>query len=317
LSGLTNFLCGRRRTSIANPARIIGKVEYGNVALTAAEVGLLHAFGWATLPQYVYAGGAGPQHSTDFSSASGWYTAGTSTISGGKLNMVSGDLAYATGNSSALVKGSPTSFTITVDSITAGSAQYFNGGSYVSFATTAGTYTVAFTPTASTAQMGFKAVGGNFVADDFSMFRYGLAGSWDFNTGAGYQQRDLSGAGNRMTLTTTGVSRLNPGDLLQVRATVAHGTSGNVQINGQAILPDVGWRLNSIVAESSTSVTIYVGKVSAGAQLVASVALTANVPKDLTIVAGASVPTTVNAWSNASALADIIYTLTYVRSDIT
>jgi hypothetical protein len=324
--------------------------EYGNVALTADEVGLLHAFGWAALPQYVHTAGAGLIKDFDFSAgADGFASISSTTVTGNvdgiggvddtlKLEATIGQIgAYVassvvpiTANKMYRQRGSayrPSANTGTNGTRTRNQTSADFGLSLVSLP--ADTWTLIqqdFLALSTPTQIRLMGQDGTSLAVDagdelyfanLGFDRVGLCGSWDFSQGAGYQQRDISGAGNRMTLTTTGGSRLNPGDLLQVKATVAHGSSGNLQINGQAILPDVGWRLNSIVAESDASITAYVGNVSGGAQLVASVALTANVPKDLTIVSGAAVPTTVNAWSNSSGAANITYTLTYVRSDIT
>jgi hypothetical protein len=144
----------------------------------------------------------------------------------------------------------------------------------------------------------------------------GLCGSWTFDgTGAGYQERDRSGGRRPLLLTTTGVQRLKSGDRIQVTATVAHTGSGNLQITGQAVLPDLGWRLVAASAKADDDVTIQVGNVSGGAQIVASVALTTGTLTALTIAE--LKPTTVNAWSNASTAANITYSLVYERDDIT
>jgi hypothetical protein len=333
LSGLSYCKTGNTADGTGPTQHIITAAEYGNVALTATEVGLLHAFGWAALPQYVHTAGAGLTLSTSVAE-NGYATSWETFTSSDATSLTASDTRESRTNirvrfPATMPRGKAyrTKFTPTFSEL---SSMTMLGATGASFDLTAPTLVsgtaVDFLFTKSSADLTALLFLSNTSANDvahtfaltgFSVVSAGLCGSWDFSQGAGYQQRDLSGAGNRMTLTTTGVSRLNPGDLLQVKATVAHGSSGNLQINGQAILPDVGWRLNSIVAESDASITAYVGNVSGGAQLVASVALTANVPKDLTIVSGAAVPTTVNAWSNSSGAANITYTLTYVRSDIT
>jgi len=184
--------------------------EYGNFAPTAAEVLTLHRFGWAALPEYVLTAGAGTtKYSTDFSSSTGWTLSGSSTISGGKLNLTSNNTVFAPA-SYPLVGGRAYVITITVDSITGGSAQYYNGSAYVSYATTAGTYVIPFIAAGSYVQTTLRISGGSGVLDDYSVTTAGVAGSWDFNSGAGYQQRDLSGGKRPMTLTTTGVQRLRP-----------------------------------------------------------------------------------------------------------
>jgi len=131
----------------------------------------------------------------------------------------------------------------------------------------------------------------------------GVAGSWDFNDGAGYQQRDLSGGKRPMTLSTTGVQRLVPGETLVVIHDFSFSGTTSLQMTGQAVLPDLDWRLNFLTIETDTDVNITAGNVSSGTQLVTSEAVTADTPKELTIVAGSRIPTTANVWFTSSATA--------------
>lgn len=139
--------------------------------LTDAE-----AEAWRTtgrLPAWVARGGAVRRFVSDFSSSTGWVLGGTSTISGGKLNLgegINGQTAMSVAsNFTVFNTGDKCSFTVTVDSITAGSVSYWNGLAYVPFATAPGTYTVEFTWVASyVAGPILRAVGGTAVLDDYA-----------------------------------------------------------------------------------------------------------------------------------------------------
>jgi len=309
----TNFVIGER--SGTNPhTGTITDAEYGNVALTAAEVLTLHQYGWAALPQYLLAGGAQADVIAGWDLTSGWLA-----LSGGTIDDANSFTSASYGQGvylntpSWLFTGKE--YLITYDLTSTGpSAQIIFGGSQVLATGLVGAVRVVADKTDS---FRLRILGtGTVDINTLTVAAIGVAGSWDFSTGAGYQQRDLSGGKRPMTLSTTGVQRLREADILQVTATVVHGSAGNLQINGQAILPDREWRLQSAVAKSTTSISVDVGNASAGAQLVGTTALTAGTAKDLTIVAGAAVPTTTAVWSKASGAGSVTYALTYTRTNV-
>ncbi len=215
--------------------------EHGNVALTAAEVLTLHRFGWAALPKYVHAAGAGvalispDTLNGGFETAGGggntfssWseFTSGTSSINDETSVVHSGsnalrlDLDGAASNA-AVAQGIFTAgnrYRVAFWARNAGGSArvqvYSNSTVYSSVLTTDyAKHSFDFTPTISSIQFGrFAGFGQNdsIYIDDITVTPIGVAGSWDFSAGAGYQQRDLSGGKRPMTLTTTGVQRLRP-----------------------------------------------------------------------------------------------------------
>lgn len=147
--------------------------------------------------------------------------------------------------------------------------------------------------------------------------KIGLCGSWDFSEGAGYQNRDLSGGGRPMNFTTTGVSRLRRGDLLQVYAETTHASGSDPkQVNGQAILEDLGYRLLSYRAKMTDGGTLDIGNISGGAQIASAAAMTINVGKNLTLASGGETPTTVNVWAKPSVACTVSHFATYVRERV-
>jgi hypothetical protein len=311
----------------------IQHVEWINVALTAAEVSLLHRFGWAALPQYVHEGGAGQLTlvaavngtgvrayevfsavgTTGFDAATtvadgangaGWLRSGLGV---GKVYDFRYNLTLNSG-------------TAPVVGIRAGVGSASPVATVVSATNSTGANRAVFIPNATTAFVAIvdAAQNADLEVRDAVISAVGLCGRWIFDgSGAGFQERDRSGGRRPLLLTTTGVQRLKSGDRIQVTATVAHTGAGNLQITGQAVLPDLGWRLVAVTAKASANVTIQAGNASGGAQIVGSTALTANTLTPLTLASGASKPSTVNAWSNASAAADVQYSLIYERDDIT
>jgi len=335
--------------------------EYGNVALTGAEVAAVSKFGWSALTQYVHAEGGGRViYEGDYSVGTGGASVtGNVSLAGNQDGVTDGTTSF-----DDCLMGTPTGSSSSRFSFPAASAigrerkllrtegrvyvpatnatvdrvviqrTTVQGGNIIIPATAelgkngweswSATYFGAW-PGAAGQTPGVWLYSGTtntsltpgdvVYVRDVKFTTLGLCGSWDFSEGAGYQQRDLSGGGVPMLLSASGVERLAAGDFLQVKATAAHASANNQQILGQAILPDLGWRLQSIVAVSDADVTVDVGNASGGSQIVAAAALTAGVPADLAIVAGAAVPTTVNLWSASSGAANVTYTATYVRTD--
>lgn len=177
-----------------------------NRALSASEVVALYEAGAPAGADYNSASNTAV-YSTDFSTSTGWsFGGGGSGISGGKLNLVDNDYAAAP-SSTALKTGKRYRFTVTVDSITAGNVSYYNGSAYVSFATSAGTYTVDFTAPAAYSFLILKSFGGNAVCDTFAFYNTGLLLAPDAaQAGGGLTWYDTSGNAANITLPASGVS---------------------------------------------------------------------------------------------------------------
>jgi hypothetical protein len=306
----------------------IQRVEWINVALSAAEVALLHAYGWAALPQYVHEGGAGqvltsPGVFANIGSSYETFTGETATGFTGVNTSGTGAARSSFTSETSIPAGKVVRITSTL-TLNSGetpigrieTSAFANAGEATLTSGSATFMTILETTTSPKLQVRNTAAS-DFTIADLVVTRLGLCGSWTFDgTGAGYQERDRSGGRRPLLLTTTGVSRLQRGDRIQVTATVAHTGSGNLQITGQAVLPDLGWRLVAASAKADANVTIQVGNVSGGAQIVGSVALTTGTLTALTIASTGLKPTTVNAWSNASTAANVQYSLVYERDDI-
>jgi len=113
--------------------------------------------------------------SDDFSTAANWTLTGAATIAAGKLNLTNGDSCYGL---MQLNRGASYSFTITIDSITAGNVQYFDGTNYINFAAAPGTYTVPFVAGANYSYIVLRCNGGNAVCDTFLGKTYGQLARW-------------------------------------------------------------------------------------------------------------------------------------------
>jgi hypothetical protein len=312
----------------------IASVDLLNFAPTSAEALTLTRYGWGALPQHIHAGGAGVllnltnavngtggrAYSTFGSASTTGFSAAQSGGGGGTVSTAGFDLGTLSENKVIRLAG-----TLTVNSgatpgirLTSTTAAAEGGIGTATIA--AGNFSATITPATGAgryAMFGLAQISAtDFSISNFSAVTVGLCGRWVFDgTGAGYQERDRSGGRRPLLLTTTGAQRLKSGDRIQVTATVAHGGAGNLQLTGQAVLPDIGWRLVAITAKSDANVTIQLGNASGGAQVVGSVALTSGTPAPLTIAQPK--PTTVNVWSNAGGAANIQYSLVYERDDIT
>ena len=149
---------------------------------------------------------------SDFSSAGNWTVTGSTTISGGKLNLSNGDQAYCTPGNISVPVGGKFRVTLTVDSITAGSVQVYTGGigGWVNIATTAGTFTQEFTFSAAsgpTPNLNLKSTGGNAVVDTVLYYQIGLLLAPDAaQAGGGLTWYDTSGNAANITLPASGVS---------------------------------------------------------------------------------------------------------------
>jgi len=201
-----NRLGGRSNsTNILNGALI--PLIY-NRAMSAAEVVALYEAGVPAGSDYNTASNTSvlTGANSDFSSAGNWVVSGGTTISGGKLNL--SNLAVAYNPLAKLTQGLRYKLTITIDSITAGSVQYYDGVNWNTIATTAGTYTVEFTCAGTyAAGLHLRTNGGNAVLDTALYYQLGLLLAPDAGqAGNGLTWYDTSGNAANITLPASGVT---------------------------------------------------------------------------------------------------------------
>ena len=245
-----------------------------NRALSASEVVALYEAGAPSGADYNSASNTSvlTGANSDFSSAGNWTVNGSTTISGGKLNLSNNDQAY--NSVPELLSGAYYTFTITVDSITAGTVQYYNGTAWTNFASSAGTYTVTFQATASIGTFNVRSSGGNAVLDTALFYNRGLLLAPDAaQAGGGYIWNDQSGNLAQIVLPSSGVQWNLPSIAGQrIRGTTS--TNGNQQLLGASVLLPAECQITHVRARArSGTPTITIGTASGGAQIVASVAL--------------------------------------------
>lgn len=159
-------------------------------------------------------------------------------------------------------------------------------------------------------------VGANSVTDDLLYIKnvvitpIGSILDADLSAGVGYQVPDRSSNKYHGVVSATGTSWTLAQRRGQVRATT--NTSGNQQIFSQVSLP-TNAIITSIVGYTTGTPTVKVGNVSAGSQLVASVAMSASTYTQFTLAATTS--TTGNVWVNSSTADTINWTITYMIAD--
>ena len=236
ITGLTFFDQGTR-TSSKGVNWVTAQVSYGNVALTAAEVLTLHRFGWAALPKYVHAVGAGGLLNT--SAAENAYSTSWDTFSSTATTLTASDATESKSNirvrfPAAIPQGKAfrLKFTPTFTGLSSmtmlGDAGAYAGASFDQTAPTltSGVAVDVVLTKSSAALTGLiflsntssDNVAHEFSIADFSVELIGVAGSWDFSTGVGLKQQDESGAGNTMTLSATGVQRLRANDIQTIKS---------------------------------------------------------------------------------------------------
>jgi len=215
ITGLTFFDQGTR-TSSKGVNWVTAQVSYGNVALTAAEVLTLHRFGWAALPQYLLAAGAQADVIAGWDLTSGWQAlvGGTIDDANSFTSASYGDGVYLN-NPSWLVRGKE--YLITYDFTSTGpSVQIMFGNSQILVTGLVGAVRVVSDKSDS---FRLRILGAGTVdINTLTVAAIGVAGSWDFSTGAGLKQKDESGAGNTMTLSATGVQRLRANDIQTIKS---------------------------------------------------------------------------------------------------
>ena len=252
-----------------------------NRVLSASEVVALYEAGAPSGADYNSASNTSKLTgaNSDFSSAGNWTVTGSTTISGGKLNLSNGDQAYCTPGNISVPVGGKFRVTLTVDSITAGSVQVYTGGvgGWVNIATTAGTFTQEFTFSATsgpTPTLNLKSTGGNAVVDTVLYYQIGLLLAPDAGqAGGGYVWNDQSGNLAQIVLPSSGVQWNLPSVAGQrIRGTTS--TNGNQQLLGASVLLPAECQITHVRARArSGTPTITIGTASGGAQIVASVAL--------------------------------------------
>ncbi|MBI5771919.1 MAG: hypothetical protein HZA93_29370 [Verrucomicrobia bacterium] len=268
-----------------------------NRALSAAETLALVAQGAPHANDYNSAGASNllPGDNSTFASAANWVVTGATTIAAGKLNLADGDICY--NDLLPLIRGRPVRFAVTIDSLTAGNVQYFDGDSWVIFATTAGTYSITFSPVATyAAGLNLRASGGAAVLDNALAYRCGvLLAPAAHAPGNGLVWSDQSGNGAHLVLPTTGVVWALPDPASNVLRG-STGTNGNQQLHGAATL-SANTQITRIRARAlSGTPAITLGTSSGGSDLVATVTLSP-AWQDLTLaLAGGIVSADSSVW---------------------
>ncbi len=211
--GSANVFVGKGQSAIYYFSGGIYAPLIYNRALSASEVVALYESGAPAGADYNSASNTSKLTgaNSDFSSAGNWTVTGSTTISGGKLNLSNGDQAYCTPGNISVPVGGKFRVTLTVDSITAGSVQVYTGGigGWVNIATTAGTFTQEFTFSAAsgpTPNLNLKSTGGNAVVDTVLFYQIGLLLAPDAaQAGGGLVWYDTSGNAANISW-TSGVS---------------------------------------------------------------------------------------------------------------
>lgn len=202
----TFFNVGYLAASTPFVGTIYGATLY-NLALTAAEAQEIYELGGTVPARFAWASQV-PYFSADFSTAN-WAVGGTTSVSGGKLNL--GNTTTYGPAGSGIVAGGRYSFTVTVDSISAGSLQYWRGDGYYTFATGTGTVTTAFNAGASYGTTALQLLsGGTAVLDDYSIRRFGAIVHLPMTEQLGYQVRDASSNRLHADRTASGTSWTAP-----------------------------------------------------------------------------------------------------------
>lgn len=232
-----------------------------NRALSAAEVLALYESGAPAASDYNSASNTSlfTGANSDFSSAGNWTVNGSTTISGGKLNLNNTDQAYNTVFS--CTQGQRFRFTVTVDSLTAGTVQYYNNG-WVTFASAAGTYTVDVTATVQLGSFNLRTNGGNAVLDTCLIYKTGLLLAPDAQqVGGGSVWADTSGNKAHITLPASGVSWNVPsqiGEYVDAELTFSNRTAltDSTAKNVTSITLTAGdWDVTGVIGYYATSAT--------------------------------------------------------------
>ena len=289
--------------------------EYGNVALSSLEVAILTRYGWAGLPQYVHAGGAGQVlYTSDFSATTdGWVS-----VTNGAVSVSSGNLLYTGGARRAerslpdAVIGKTYLVDWTLVSVSNAVPIYIRlgqGSGSQGPDRTAGTYAERLTPTSTDTSLRIynkSDAAADWAATGIRVTTVGLCGRWVFDRNTGYQVPDLSGGGRPLLLTAATGWLQSPSLDIPLNQAVTHGGSGNLQFGGQGVIDTThAWAIDSLVVESTAAVTWSLGTASGGAQIISgkSLSIGRNYIADADFVT--RFLTGANLWSNSSGAATI------------
>lgn len=133
----------------------------------------------------------------------------------------------------------------------------------------------------------------------------------DLSVGVGYQVPDRSSNNYHGVVSATGTSWTLAQRRGQLRVT--SNTNGNQQLLGSQVCLPTNAIITSIIGYTTGTPTIKIGNVSAGSQLVASVAMSASTYQSFTVAA--TTTTTGNLWVNSTTSDTINWTITYMIAD--
>lgn len=153
--------------------------------------------------------------------------------------------------------------------------------------------------------------GDKFYIDDLVVTEIGSILDADLSAGVGYQVPDRSSNKYHGVVSASGTSWTLAQRRGQLR--VSSNTNGNQQLLGSQVCLPTNAIITSIVGYTTGTPTVYIGNVSGGSQIVASVAMSASTYQSFTLVANNT--TTGNLWVNASSSATINWTITYMIVD--
>jgi hypothetical protein len=235
---------------------------------------------------------------------------GTPSTSAGKLTCANGDSTYLDLEiipfGRTFKPGQMVRLTVTIDSISAGNAQYYNGLAYVNFASAPGTYTVEYVTTGAANHIYLKAAGGTVVFDNFYAYALGaLAAYSDSAEGNGLLWLDVSGNGSHLVL-GTGTSWARPSTgANKIRGTTS--TNGNQALLGGATVVAQGQILQYRARARAGAPTITLGISSGSAGLVGATVLGTNWTALTTAYAGGIVNSAQPIWvgSNSTDVVEI------------
>jgi hypothetical protein len=148
----------------------------------------------------------------------------------------------------------------------------------------------------------------SLTVDDVSIIPLGSI--FDVDSGqrsAGYMVADTSGNKCNLILPASGVAIIDPSQR-GGKIEFTTNTNGNQQIGGAQVIIPTKARITSWVINSSGTPTISLGNVSAGAQYVSALALTAT---DIDITLLTRFTTTGNLWCNSNSTATLKHTINW------
>jgi hypothetical protein len=291
-----------------------------NLALSAADVLEISESGGAVPYRYQFGSQTELLLNGAFASDTQWTKDAGWTISAGAANAATAGDAQIYQSSFTLesLKAYRTRFTI--NSISAGTLRFAlsrgTGTQVIGAArTTAGTYEEVLTMGEGlngTTYVGVNAIGATTAQiDNASCVRVGAIVHFRCDDGIGYQIHDDSTNKLDAVMTTTGVAHLVPKREGWIRATSS--TSGNQQLQGQALLTNSNAILRINARSRSGTPTVKLGTSSGDQDIVVSVALS-TAWKSLTIAlsnGGILTASGVSFWANSSSTDVVEWEINY------